>query len=156
MVFAIIRVRGTVNVSSDIKKTLELLRLRKVNHCVLIEENKVNKGMLQIVKDYTTWGEVDKETILNLIKSRGMLVGDKNLSEEYVKSATSYSNIEKLSQAIIENKFSYKEIPDIKPLFRLNPPKKGYEGIKRSFKNGGALGYRGKEINKLIKRMISS
>ena len=92
--------------------------------------------------------------ILNLIKSRGLLVSDRSITEEYVKSATSYDSIEKLSQAIIDNKFKYKEIPEIKPLFRLNPPKKGYKGIKRSFANGGTLGYRGKEINKLIERMV--
>ncbi len=154
MVFAIIRVRGIVNVNPDIKRTLELLRLKKVNHCTLLEENKVYKGMLQMVKDYTTWGELDKETLPKLIKSRGMLVGDKQITEEYLKSATSYNSVEKLSQAILDNKFKYKEIPDVKPLFRLSPPKKGYEGIKRSFRNGGALGYRGKEINKLIGRMI--
>ena len=39
MVFAVIRVRGIVNVNPDIKRTLELLRLTKVNHCALIEEN---------------------------------------------------------------------------------------------------------------------
>ena len=83
-----------------------------------------------------------------------MLVGDKQITEDYIKSATSYNTFEKLSQAILDNKFKYKDIPDIKPLFRLSPPKKGYEGIKRSFKNSGALGYRGKEINKLIGRMI--
>ena len=154
MVFAIIRVRGIVNVNPDIKRTLELLRLTKVNHCTLLEENKVYKGMLQMVKDYATWGELDKETLPKLIKSRGMLVGNKQITEEYLKSATSYDSVEKLSQAILDNKFKYKEIPDIKPLFRLSPPKKGYEGIKRSFRNGGALGYRGKEINKLIGRMI--
>jgi len=154
MVFAVIRVRGIVNVNPDIKRTLELLRLTKVNHCTLLEENKVYKGMLQVVKDYTTWGELDKETLPKLIKTRGMLVGDKQITEEYIKSATSYDNVEKLSQAILDNKFKYKEIPDVKPLFRLSPPKKGYEGIKRSYENGGALGYRGKEINKLIGRMI--
>ena len=154
MVFAIIRVRGIVNVNPDIKRTLKLLRLTKVNHCTLLEENKVYKGMLQKVKDYTTWGEIDKETLPKLMKSWGMLVGDKQITEEHIKSATSYNTFEKLSQAILDNKFKYKEIPDVKPLFRLSPPKKGYEGIKRSFKNGGALGYRGKEINKLIGRMI--
>ncbi len=154
MVFAIIRVRGIVNVNPDIKRTLELLRLTKVNHCTLLEENEVYKGMLQKVKDYTTWGEIDKETLPKLIGSRGMLVGDKQITEEYIKSATSHNTFEKLSQAILDNKFKYKEIPDVKPLFRLSPPKKGYEGIKRSFRNGGALGYRGKEINKLIGRMI--
>ena len=154
MVFAIIRVRGIINVNPDIKRTLELLRLSKVNHCTLIEENKVYKGMLQKVKDYATWGEIDKDTLPKLIGSRGMLVGDKQITEEYIKSATSYDTFEKLSQAILDNKFKYKEVPDVKPLFRLSPPKKGYEGIKRSFRNGGALGYRGKEINKLIWRMI--
>ncbi len=154
MIFAIIRVRGIVNVNPDIKLTLKLLRLTKVNHCTLLEENKVYKGMLQKVKDYTTWGEIDKETLPKLMESRGMLVGDKQITEDYIKSATSYNTFEKLSQAILDNKFKYKDIPDVKPLFRLSPPKKGYEGIKRSFKNGGALGYRGKEINKLIGRMI--
>lgn len=154
MVYATIRIRGTVNVKPDIKRTLKLLCLTRVNHCVLLEENKVYKGMLQIVKDYTTWGEINKEVLSNLIKSRGMLVGDKSITEEYVKSATSYDTVEQLSQAIIDNKFKYKEIPEVKPLFRLNPPKKGYKGVKRSFANGGALGYRGKEINKLIEKMV--
>jgi len=156
MVFAVVRIRGTVNLKPAIKHTLELLRLRKVNHCVLLDDNKVNKGMLQVAKDYITWGEVDKETVLNLIKNRGMLSGDRGITEEYLKSATPYTSIEKLSQAIVDKKINYKEIPEIKPLFRLNPPRRGYEGIKRSFKNGGALGYRGKEINNLIKRMINS
>jgi len=154
MVYAIIRVRGIVNVKPDIKRTLELLRLTRVNHCTLVDENKIFKGMLQKVKDYATWGEIDKETLPKLIESRGMLVGDKQITKDYLKSATTYDSFEKLSQAILDNKIKYKEIPDVKPLFRLSPPKMGYEGIKRSFKNGGALGYRGKEINKLIGRMI--
>jgi len=154
MVFAVIRVRGTVNIKPDIKHTLKLLRLNKTNHCVLIEENNVMKGMLQVIKDYVTWGEIEKEKLLKLIISRGKLNGDKRVTDEYIKSATSIDNIDKLSESIYTNKFNYKDIPDIKPLFRLNPPKNGYEGIKRSFKNKGALGYRGKKINKLIERMI--
>jgi len=154
MVFAVIRVRGTVNIKPDIKHTLKLLRLNKTNHCVLIEENNVMKGMLQVIKDYVTWGEIEKEKLLKLIISRGKLNGDKRVTDEYIKSATSIDNIDKLSESIFKNKFNYKDIPDIKPLFRLNPPKNGYEGINKSFKNKGALGYRGKKINKLIERMI--
>ena len=154
MVYAVVRVRGTVNVNPDIKKTLELLRLHHVNHCVIIEENNVYKGMLQKIKDYTTWGEINQKTIEQIIINKGKLHGEKNITDEYIKSATSFSTIEKLSQAIHDNKFVYKDIPDVKPLFRLKPPKKGYEGIKKSFKKGGALGYRGKDINHLIQRMI--
>jgi len=154
MVFAAVRVRGIVNVKPDIKRTLQLFRLTRVNHCVLLEENASTKGMLQIAKDYITWGEIDKAILLELIGSRGKLEGDKELTEDYIKSATSYTNLEKLSQAIIDNKFKYKDIPNVKPIFRLSPPKNGYEGIKRSFVNKGALGYRRKEINKLLERMI--
>jgi large subunit ribosomal protein L30 len=154
MTFAAVRVRGIINIKPDIKKTLQLLNLTRVNHCVLLEENPSIKGMLQVAKDYITWGEVDKELIQKLISERGKLEGDKELTEGHIKSATSFSNMDKLSQAITDNKFKYKDIPNIKPIFRLNPPKNGYEGIKRSFVNKGALGYRGKKINKLIERMI--
>jgi len=154
MTFAAIRVRGTVNVNPDIKKTLELLNLTRANHCVLLEEKKNIKGMLQVAKDYITWGEIDKNILTKLIKTRGKLKGDKEITDNYIKSTTSYDTIDKLSDAITSDKFKYKELPDVKPLFRLNPPKKGFEGIKRSFQNKGALGYRGKNINKLLEKMI--
>jgi large subunit ribosomal protein L30 len=108
MVYAAIRIRGTINTKPDIKKTLQLLRLNKVNHCVLLEENPVIKGMLQVVKDYITWGEIDKEMLTKLIRKRGKLEGDVDLTDDHVKSATSFANIEKLSQAIFDNKFRYK------------------------------------------------
>jgi len=154
MTYAVVRVRGTVNVNPDIKKTLKLMNLTKVNHCVLLEEKPSEKGMLQVAKDYVTWGEIEKDVLTKLITSRGKLEGDKNLTDEHLKSSTSFSDVEKLAHAIIENKYRYKDIPSIKPIFRLNPPKKGYRTIKRSFTRKGSLGYRGKEINKLILRMI--
>jgi len=154
MVYAVIRVRGTVNVNPKIKKTLELLRLSRTNHCSLIPENDVSKGMLQIAKDYVTWGEADSETLASLIETRGMLVGDKPLTVDYLKDATSYKNISSLADDICKEKITWKEIPEAKPVFRLHPPRKGYEGIKRSYKNKGALGYRGANINVLIKKML--
>jgi large subunit ribosomal protein L30 len=154
MVYAVIRVRGTVNIKPDIKKTMQLLRLTRANHCVLLEENAVYKGMLQMVKDYTTWGEINKETLTKLLSTRGKLIGDKPLTEEYLKKAAPYHSFEKLSEAIMENKVKYKDIPEVKPLFRLNPPKKGHRTVKRSFVNKGSLGYRKDAINLLIERML--
>lgn len=154
MTYAAVRIRGIININPDIKKTMELMNLTRANHCVLLDEQPSAKGMLQTAKDYITWGEIDKEVLTKLITSRGKLVGDKQVTDEYIKTATSYSNIEKLSEAILDSKIKYKEIPSIKPIFRLNPPRKGYEGVKRSFQNKGALGYRGNKINKLIEKMI--
>lgn len=154
MTYAVVRVRGIVNIKPDIKKTLQLINLTRANHCVVLNDNPSIKGMLQVAKDYITWGEIEKDVLTNLITSRGRLEGDKQIDEKYIKSTTSYSSIDKLSQAIIDNKIKYKDIPNVKPVFRLKPPKKGFEGVKRSYKNMGALGFRGKDINKLIERMI--
>lgn len=154
MTFVVVRVRGIVNIKPDIKKTLQLINLTRVNHCVVLQDNPSVKGMLQVTKDYVTWGEIEKDVLTKLITSRGRLEGDKQIDDKHIKSATSYTSIEKLSQAIIDKKIKYKDIPNVKPVFRLNPPKSGFEGIKRSYKNKGALGFRGKYINKLIERMI--
>ena len=154
MVYAVIRIRGTVNLKPSIKKTLELLNLTRANHCVLINDSASTKGMLQIAKDYITWGEIDKKILIELLQKRGRLIGDKPLTDEYIQSATSFKSIELMASAIFDQKFLYKELPEVKPIFRLNPPVQGYEGIKRSFVNKGALGYRGEQINKLLERMI--
>lgn len=152
--FAVIRVRGTVNVNPDVKRTLQLMRLSRTNHCVLIEENPVSKGMLQIVKDYVTWGEINKETLVKLIAQRGKLLGDEPITDEVLKASTPFPSMDKLADALLANSFVYKDIPDVKPLFRLNPPKQGYRTVKRSFQKKGSLGYRKDAINPLIQRML--
>ena len=110
MVYAVIRIRGTVNVKPDIKKTLHLLNLTRVNHCVLIDESKFSKGMLQVVKDYVTWGEVEKDVVTRLLKQRGRLTGDKPLTDEHVQSATSFNTIDDLSEALIKETVKINEI----------------------------------------------
>ena len=152
--YAVVRVRGTINIKPDIKRTLQLLNLTRVNHCIILEDSAVVKGMLHRAKDYITWGEIDKAMLTKLIQTRGRLEGDRELTEDHVKNTTSFKNLEKLSEALLAQKLKYKEIPEVKPVFRLHPPRKGYEGIKRSFVNRGALGYRGKEINTLLDRMM--
>jgi large subunit ribosomal protein L30 len=154
MVYAVVRVRGTVNIKPDIKKTMELLRLTHANYCVLLEKNDVYKGMLQMVKDYTTWGEINKETLSKLLSTRGKLIGEKPLTEEHLKHVTQYDSFDKLSDALLAEKVTYKEIPEVKPFFRLQPPKKGYRTVKRSFVKKGSLGYRKEQINTLIERML--
>ena len=73
---------------------------------------------------------------------------------KYIKKNTDFKDLKELAKAIYKGNVKYKDLPEVKPIFRLSPPVKGYEGIKRSFVEGGALGYRGNEINKLIGRMI--
>jgi len=154
MAYAVIRIRGHVNVHPKIKKTLSLLNLTRANHCVLVPENKNMKGMLQVAKDYITWGEVTDETITNLLEKRGKLPGDEPLTEDALQNVSSYKTFKALAKDISNDKIALSEIPDIKPVFRLHPPVKGFEGVKRSFTKNGALGYRADKINAIVNRML--
>ena len=75
------------------------------------------------------------------------------VTDEYVAENTDYDNIEALAKAVVESKVKLADV-GIKPVFRLHPPRKGYEDIRLSVKEGGSLGYRGEEIKDLAKRML--
>ena len=154
MAYAVIRVRGGINVRKTINDTLKMLRLNRVNHCVIIPESNEYKGMLKKAKDYITWGEIDAEVLNELLTTRGKLLGDKPLDDKIIKSKSKFKSTTQFSTEIIKGKAKLTDVKDIKPVLRLHPPKKGYEGIKRPFVMGGALGYRGEKINDLIRRMI--
>ena len=154
MTWAVIRVRGTVNVSGKISDTLKMLRLNKPNHCVVIPENATYKGMLQVVKDYVTWGEINPNTMTDLLKKRGQLLGGGSVSDKEIKNNTTFETVTAYSTALLSGETKMGDFKQLKPVFRLNPPKKGYDGIKRAYTVGGALGYRGDKINELIRRMI--
>ncbi len=151
--YAVIRVRGRAGVNADVVQTLKYLRLTRINHLVLLPKNKYVEGMLRKAKDYITWGEIDKDTLVELLQKKGRLVGNRPLDMEYLQK-NNFSSFEELADAILEKKVIYSKLPDIKPIFRLNPPRGGYKNTKRSVKEDGDLGYRQKEINKLIKRMM--
>ncbi|ADP77672.1 LSU ribosomal protein L30P [Methanothermus fervidus DSM 2088] len=150
--YAVVRVRGRVGVRRDIADTLKMLRLHRVNHAVLVDETPSYEGMLQKAKDYITWGEIDLDTLVELIKKRGRLPGNKRVDEEYFKEL-GYSSIKEFAKALLNNETSLEDA-GLKPVFRLHPPRKGYESVKKPFSEGGSLGYRGKKINELLKRMI--
>lgn len=150
---AIIRLRGRVNVSYNIEHTLKLLKLNKPNHAVIYEDTESLRGMLFKIKDVATWGEVNEASVEHLIKKRGELAGKNRVTDKHVKANTEYSTIKQISKAIAKGDAKLKDIPDVQPVFRLSPPRKGFKSLKYSYNMKGDLGYRGEAINDLISRM---
>jgi len=70
-----------------------------------------------------------------------------------VKENTDFSTIKKLSKALAKGDLKMKDVPTIKPVFRLSPPRKGFRSLKNPYNRRGDLGYRGEAINQLISRM---
>ena len=154
MTFAAVRVRGQVNVRGDIRATLAHLRLHRGNHCVFLPDSPATRGMLQKTKDYITWGEVPAETIAKLILKRGRAPGAAPVDDAYVKAHSRFRSVWDLAQAIAKGEARLSDVEGLKPILRLHPPRRGFEGIKRSFRVGGALGDRGSEIVELLDRML--
>lgn len=148
---AAIRVRGTSGVTRKIRETMEMLRLHKANHLVLVSD--ANRKMVEKVKDYVTFGEIDEKTFTVLLEKRGKLEGNREITPEALKEKK-ISGFDELAKKILAGKAKLREL-GIEPVFRLRPPRKGHArgGIKKQFKVGGALGYRGAKINELIARM---
>jgi large subunit ribosomal protein L30 len=156
--FVVVRVRGTVNVNGGIQDTMKMLRLTRPNHAVVIPKTDAYVGMLNKVKDYVAYGEVDQKTLEDLIRTRGRLMGDKPIDDAAVNAATKgkFKTVADFAKAVADGKASIKDLgEEAKPVFRLHPPKGGQDGsTKRHFTVGGVLGYHGKEINSLVRRMI--
>jgi large subunit ribosomal protein L30 len=151
---AVVRIRGTVNVRRDVEDTLRMLNLLRNCHATLVDDRPSYLGMLRRAQSILTWGEASKETIALLLRERGRLVGNKKLTDEYVKNL-GFDSLDALAEAIYDLKVGLKDLPGVKPVFRLHPPRKGFKGsIKKSYSGRGEAGYRGEAINDLIRRMI--
>jgi large subunit ribosomal protein L30 len=137
---AIIRISGLVKVRGKIEETLTRLRLGRKFVCILIDEkDKTKMGMLKKVKDYVAFGEIEKGMLTRLIEKRGKRIDKKEIKEP-----------EKIAEAILKDKKMPKEL---KPFFRLHPPRKGLKSSKKQFPRG-VLGNHKQDINKLIERML--
>jgi large subunit ribosomal protein L30 len=151
--YAVVQVRGVVKTPRDIKDTLAMLRLHHINHCVIVPDTPEYLGMIRKVKDFIAYGEVDAAVLETILATRGRLIGNRPLTDEYVKEHSPYTSIAEYAAALSRGEATLRDIPGLKPVIRLHPPRKGFRTLKRTFQQGGALGYYGSEINTLLYRM---
>jgi large subunit ribosomal protein L30 len=140
--YAVIRIKGSVGMKKEIKDTFSMLRLNRKMHCILLKETDNIKGMVQKVRNWTTYGEIEDNVLKYLIEKRGRKLGDKKLTKEEAQDV--FNKIKETGKVPKE----------IKPVFRLTPPSKGFKKSIKQHYPKGELGYRGEKINELLKRMI--
>ena len=135
---AAVRIRGLVNVRPSVKTTLERLRLRRKNWCVLLPDNPTYRGMLKLAQDWIAWGPIKNETVKKLIEKRGELRSEGKVdSNKIMKEIEDGKSLEELG---------------LKPVFRLNPARGGFRSIKAHYPKG-ALG-KWENIDPLIEKMV--
>ncbi len=138
---AIIRIKGQIGIDKKVKETLDRLRLRRKYACVVVNPTKENLGMIKKVKNLLAYGEIKKETFEKLIEKRGQAL-DKKKKIDAKKAAEE-----------LEKGKNYADL-NLKPFFRLHPPRGGIESKKHFGVGKGVLGDNKEKINELIERML--
>ena len=151
MAWVVIRVRGTIHARHDIVQTLDELHLTRPNHATVVPEAEAYRGMLSKVQGYVTWGEAEPETVGLLLRERGETSDGRRLDEKTIADVLPKGSNGDLTRRVLSDGL---RIRGIRPLLRLKAPKGGWRSTKKPFSLGGALGYRGRAINDLAKRMV--
>ena len=151
---ALVQLRGEVNMSQDVRDTLQMLNLHSVNHVTFVPETDTYRGMITKVNDYVAFGEPSADVVATLIERRGEAdEGDADIDDEWVADNTDYDDVDALAEALVDEETTLRD-EGLAPVVRLHPPRGGHDGLKHPVKEGGELGkHNTEEINALLKAM---
>jgi large subunit ribosomal protein L30 len=152
MAYLVVRIKGTVNIQQQARKTLDGLNLDKRFRATIVPESTEYLGMLRKVKEEVAWTKADAGIVKELLEKRGRKTGYKPLTKPDLPKE--YNNIDELAAAIAENKVTMSKLGGIKPWFALNPPKGGFKRkTKTQYAQNGILG-EDDDLAEIVKRML--
>lgn len=151
---AIVQLRGEVNMNYEVKDTLSMLNLHRVNHCALVPEHETFRGMVSKVNDHVAYGEPSQDVVETLLRTRAEPAeGSDEIDDEWLDENTEYDSVEALAEALLAEETTLRE-QGLTPVLRLHPPRGGHQGIKHPASDGGQLGkHTTEEIDDLLTAM---
>ena len=151
---ALVQLRGEVNVNRDIRDTLEMLNLGRVNHATFVPETPAYEGMIAKVNDYVARGTPSRETVELLLERRGEPAdGNGSIDDEWVADNTGYADIAALADALLDEETTLQD-EGLSPTLRLHPSRGGHDGVKQPVVTGGQIGvHDSEEIDSILEAM---
>ena len=151
--FLVLRIKGQADVPHWATTTLRLLKLEKKFRATIIPAKENTLGMLNKIKHYVSWQEIDISTTKDLLDKRGRKSGYKKITSKDI-SDIGFKSIDELATSLAEGKTSLSKLSPLKPWFALSPPRHGFKrSTKKLYGEKGILGYN-KELVTLIRNMI--
>ena len=152
MAYLVVRIKGTVNIPTWARTTLDGLNLDRRFRATIVPETPESLGMLKKVKEVVAWTKADAGIVKELLEKRGKKAGFKPITKADLPKE--YKNIDALAEAIAENKVAMSKIEGIKPWFALSPPRGGFKRkTKQQYSQAGVLGD-DSELGEIVRRMI--
>lgn len=151
--FLVVRMRGTVNVPHWARTTLDLLHLDKKFRATIIPAKDNTKGMLDKIKHYASWQELDVSTTKELLEKKARKGGYQKITADDI-AKLGFKNADELAKSLVDGKISLSKLKPLKPWFALSPPKNGFKrNTKKMYGEGGILGNH-KELLAQVRKMM--
>ena len=151
--FLVVRMRGTVNVPHWARTTLDLLHLDKKFRATIIPAKDNTKGMLNKIKHYVSWQELDVSTTKELLEKKARKGGYQKITADDI-TQLGFKNTDDLAKSLVEGMTSLSKLKPLKPWFALSPPKNGFKrNTKKMYGEGGILGSH-KELLAQVRKMM--
>lgn len=151
--FLVVRMRGTVNVPHWARTTLDLLHLDKKFRATIIPAKDNTKGMLDKIKHYASWQELDISTTKELLEKKARKGGYQKITADDI-AKLGFKNADELAKSLVDGKISLSKLKPLKPWFALSPPKNGFKrNTKKMYGEGGILGNH-KELLAQVRKMM--
>jgi len=157
----VVRIRGINHLAPQVRKILQLFRLRQIHNATFVRINRATLNMLKKVEPYVTFGYPSRKVVSDLIYKRGYGKINKQriplTSNEVIEKVLGQYNIisvEDLINEIVNVGPRFKEANNFLWTFKLTSPKGGFNNKRHPFQQGGDWGNREEEINNLVKRML--
>ncbi len=151
--YLVVRIKGQADVPHWARTTLQLLKLEKKYRATILPVRENTLGMLNKVKHYVSWHEVDSVLAKELLDKKGRKSGYKKITDADLGD-TEYKTIGGLADALAEGRASLSKLRPLKPWFALAPPRHGFKrSTKRLYGQKGVLGPN-KDLGALVRNMI--
>ncbi len=151
--YLVVRIKGQVDVPHWARTTLQLLKLEKKFRATIIPAKDNTLGMLNKVKHYVSWNEVDTTLAKELLDKKGRKSGYKKITQE-VLDEIGYKTTDELATSLAEGKTSLTKLKPLKPWFALAPPRHGFKrSTKKLYGQKGVLG-QNKDLPTLVRNMM--
>jgi len=138
--FLVVRMKGTVNTPYWARTTLDLLHLDKRFRATIIPAKDNTKGMLDKIKHYVSWQEIDIPTTKELLEKKARKGGYKKLTTEDI-AKLGFKSSDEMAQSLAEGTATLSKLKMVKPWFALSPPRGGFKRkTKKMYGEGGILG----------------
>lgn len=151
--YLVVRIKGQADVPHWAKTTLTLLKLEKKFRATIVPAKENTLGMLNKVKHYVSWQEIDSSLAKELVDKKARVSGYKKITDADIKKI-GFNTADELATSLAEGKTSMSKLKPMKPWFALSPPRHGFKrSTKRMYGQKGVLGQNA-ELGNLVRNMM--